>query len=71
MNYKNEKGKFHDSHKLLIKRIIMKSVTLENIFEGAYSLFQVLCIRYVHDSLQEEVFLKFILCPLFAELQNK
>ena len=49
----------------------MKSVTLENIFEGVYSLFQVLCIWYVHDSFQEEVFLKFILCPQFAELQNK
>ena len=36
MNY--EKCKFHHSHKLLIKGRIMKPVTLENIFEGVYSL---------------------------------
>ena len=37
----------------------MKPVTLENVFEGVYSLFQIVCIRSVHGSLQEEVFLKF------------
>ena len=43
----------------------MKPVTLENVFEGVYLRFQIVCIRSVHYSLQEEVFLK------FAELQNK
>ena len=68
MNYKNKKSKFHHSHKMLIKARIMKPVTLENVFKGVYSLFQIVCIRSVHYSLQEEVFLKF---AEFAELQNK
>ena len=51
--------KFHYSYKLLIKARLMKPVTLENVFEGVYSLFQIVCIRSVHGSLQEEVFLKF------------
>ena len=63
MNYKNEKGKFHHRRKLLVKGRIIKSVTHGKIFAGVYSLFQVLSIRSVHDSHQEEVFLKFILCP--------
>ena len=33
MNYKNEKSKFHHSHKLLIKGRIMKPVTLENVLK--------------------------------------
>ena len=68
MNCKNEKGKFHHSHNVLIKGRIMEPVTLENVFEGVYSLFQIFSIRSVHDSLQEEVFLKF---AYFAELRNK
>ena len=59
MNCKNEKGKFHHSHNVLTKGRIMEPVTLENVFEGVYSLFQIFSIRSVHDSLQEEVFLKF------------
>ena len=33
MNYKNEKGKFDHSHKLLIKGKIIKPVTLENFLK--------------------------------------
>ena len=37
MNYKNKKVSFIIATRLLIKRRIMKSATLENTFEGVYS----------------------------------
>ena len=73
MNYKNKKSTFHHSHKMLIKARIMKPVTLENVFEGVYSLFQIVCIRSVHYSLhpKRSIFKICIICRITEQMKYK